>query len=179
MSTLREEIRTKFIDLIQLNSIILDSKEIGTEIENNIYKNTVEICNLKNNEIEEKELFNIKIFLNIYRNKCISIYSNLKKDSYIKNINLLNRLESNEFSVENLIKMDRTDLYPEKWKDLIDLRKNSEIKYQKDKGSATTKFKCSRCKKRECSYYELQTRSADEPMTVFIYCLNCSHSWKY
>ena len=179
MSDCREEIRNKFSDLIKLNSTILDFKQIGFDIEKHIFKNTFEICNLKNSEINENNIFEMKIFLNIYRNKCISIYSNLKKDSYIGNSNLINRLENNEFSIESLIKMDRTDLYPENWKDLIDLRKNNEVKYQKDKGAATTKFKCSRCKKRECTYYELQTRSADEPMTVFVSCLNCGHNWKF
>ena len=180
MSKIRIEIRDKFIDLIKSNSTILDSNKIGREIEDNIFKNTFQICNLKNTDIkEDEELFNIKIFLNIYRNKCISIYSNLKKNSYIDNKNLLNRLENNEFSIKDLINMERTELFPEKWKDLLDLKKNNEVKYQKDKGSATTKFKCSRCKKRECSYYELQTRSADEPMTVFVSCLNCNNRWKF
>jgi transcription elongation factor S-II len=32
----------------------------------------------------------------------------------------------------------------------------------------TDMFKCSNCKKRNCSYYQMQTRSADEPMTTFV-----------
>jgi transcription elongation factor S-II len=28
------------------------------------------------------------------------------------------------------------------------------------------------------TYYEMQTRSADEPMTVFVSCLNCGKNWK-
>jgi transcription elongation factor S-II len=44
----------------------------------------------------------------------------------------------------------------------------------------THEFKCGKCKnkKRECVYQELQVRSADEPMTLFITCLNCGHKWK-
>lgn len=30
----------------------------------------------------------------------------------------------------------------------------------------TDAFKCSRCQQRKTSYYQMQTRSADEPMTV-------------
>ena len=44
--------------------------------------------------------------------------------------------------------------------------------------SMTDVFKCHKCKKRECSYYEVQTRSADEPMTVFVTCLNCKNRWR-
>ena len=41
----------------------------------------------------------------------------------------------------------------------------------------TSIFLCSRCKKRRCTYYELQTRSGDEPMTQFVSCLNCGKKW--
>ena len=39
-------------------------------------------------------------------------------------------------------------------------------------------FTCGRCKKSRCTYKQLQTRSADEPMTSFIKCLECGHRWK-
>ena len=42
----------------------------------------------------------------------------------------------------------------------------------------TNLFKCRKCGSRETSYYEVQTRSADEPMTQFITCLKCDNRWK-
>ena len=39
-------------------------------------------------------------------------------------------------------------------------------------------FTCARCKSRKTTYYQLQTRSADEPMTTFVSCLNCGKNWK-
>ena len=56
--------------------------------------------------------------------------------------------------------------------------KTEKVLYEKDSGGATDQFKCGKCKKRECTYYELQTRSADEPMTLFITCLNCGKRWR-
>ncbi|KPA84369.1 transcription elongation factor-like protein [Leptomonas pyrrhocoris] len=38
-------------------------------------------------------------------------------------------------------------------------------------------FKCERCGKRDCTFYELQIRGADEPTTKYITCLNCKNSW--
>jgi len=39
-------------------------------------------------------------------------------------------------------------------------------------------LECRACKSRKTTYTELQTRSADEPMTVFALCLSCGKRWK-
>lgn len=39
-------------------------------------------------------------------------------------------------------------------------------------------FECSKCKQRKCSYFQMQTRSADEPMTTYVRCV-CGHRWKF
>ena len=46
------------------------------------------------------------------------------------------------------------------------------------KSVATDAFRCGRCCKRECTYYEMKTCSADKPMTQFIRCLNCGKQWR-
>jgi len=60
-------------------------------------------------------------------------------------------------------------------------------------GTKSDLLKCSKCKKRNCSYTQVninyctivqflllqaQTRSADEPMTTFAYCNDCGYRWK-
>lgn len=32
---------------------------------------------------------------------------------------------------------------------------------------------------RKTTYYQMQTRSADEPMTTFVTCVNCGNRWKF
>ena len=39
-------------------------------------------------------------------------------------------------------------------------------------------FVCRKCKSRKTTYYQLQTRSADEPMTTYVTCLGCGNKWK-
>ena len=39
-------------------------------------------------------------------------------------------------------------------------------------------FKCGKCKSKKTDYYQLQTRSADEPMTTYVTCKACGHRWK-
>lgn len=43
----------------------------------------------------------------------------------------------------------------------------------------TDAFQCGKCKQRKTRYYQMQTRSADEPMTTFVTCVNCAHKWKF
>jgi transcription elongation factor S-II len=39
-------------------------------------------------------------------------------------------------------------------------------------------FTCGKCKSKKTTYYQMQTRSADEPMTTFVTCINCDKRWK-
>lgn len=39
-------------------------------------------------------------------------------------------------------------------------------------------FRCRKCKSKKTTYYQLQTRSADEPMTTFVTCMECGTKWK-
>ncbi|KAG8100271.1 hypothetical protein GUJ93_ZPchr0013g33952 [Zizania palustris] len=45
--------------------------------------------------------------------------------------------------------------------------------------ATTDQFKCGRCGQRKTTYHQLQTRSADEPMTTFVTCVNCNNHWKF
>nr|XP_016444806.1 PREDICTED: transcription elongation factor TFIIS-like [Nicotiana tabacum]XP_016444807.1 PREDICTED: transcription elongation factor TFIIS-like [Nicotiana tabacum] len=45
--------------------------------------------------------------------------------------------------------------------------------------ASTDKFKCGRCGKNQTTYYQMQTRSADEPMTTYVTCVNCDNRWKF
>jgi len=46
-------------------------------------------------------------------------------------------------------------------------------------GTKTDSLKCGKCGKRNCTYNQLQTRSADEPMTTFVLCNECGNRWKF
>ncbi|KAF8505325.1 transcription factor S-II-domain-containing protein [Gautieria morchelliformis] len=43
----------------------------------------------------------------------------------------------------------------------------------------TDAFQCGRCRQRKTRYFQRQTRSADEPMTIFVTCTNCGNKWKF
>jgi hypothetical protein len=105
--------------------------------------------------------------------------TNLFPNSYVGNKTLIERWKEGEFTLDAIGRWTPYELNPANWKDLKDqqFRRDKRI-LEGNLAMATDRFRCSQCKKKLCSYYELQTRSADEPMTIFISCLNCGKHWK-
>jgi DNA-directed RNA polymerase subunit M/transcription elongation factor TFIIS len=118
-------------------------------------------------------------FTQLYLINARRTIANVDPSSYIGNARLLERFRDAEFKPHDIAFMTYSDLFPEKWGAMIELAIKREAKMlEVDKSMATDMFKCSRCGKRQCTYYEMQTRSADEPMTQFIRCLNCGKQWR-
>ena len=165
--------RTKGFNVI--NSII-KNENITKIIENSIYNYTVNKSKLYNYELN----FVDKLFRLTYKNKLMSLYVNIDPNSYINNKNLLNRVNNEDFDLNKIAFMNPYELFPEQWEEIIKKKKaKKELEYSRNAGQITYTYKCSRCKKNKCSYYQLQTRSCDEPMTTFVKCLNCSKQWKF
>lgn len=119
-------------------------------------------------------------FIWIYKNAVRRVLFNIDPDNeYVGNKRLLPRLIEGEFKPHDIPYMSPDNMFPEKWQDLKDKKlKREQSLLNSKKVANTTLYTCFRCKKNECNYYELQTRSADEPMTTFINCLNCGNNWR-
>lgn len=115
----------------------------------------------------------------VYQQIMRFIICNLHPQSPVNNTRLMTRILEGELSLTDIPFMTSYDVFPEKWFALKDKLIQREQKIlEGNKSRATDQFKCRRCNKRECTYYELQTRSSDEPMTIFITCLNCGKEWR-
>jgi transcription elongation factor S-II len=118
-------------------------------------------------------------FQELYKQTARQVLWNIHPKSPIKNERLLERINDSEFTIEALATMSAYDMYPEYWRELADKQLIREQKIlEGNKSRATDQYKCRRCCKSECTYYEMQTRSADEPMTIFITCINCGKRWR-
>ena len=87
--------------------------------------------------------------------------------------------EDNTLKAEQIPFMTHQEIDSIRWEELI------TAKMKRDKNICETQveassdlFKCGKCKERRTVFYEMQTRSADEPMTIFITCLNCGKRWR-
>jgi DNA-directed RNA polymerase subunit M/transcription elongation factor TFIIS len=118
------------------------------------------------------------LFQRLYERKMRHICANLHPKCYIQNTKLLERYKQGEFTFEDLMTWRETEIFPERNKELADKQFQREQRLlEGNKANATDQFYCGRCHKRQCTYYELQTRSADEPMTIFVQCVNCGKRW--
>ena len=172
----KKELRNKILNILKSIFELKDTKleNYLDNLEREIYNYCIEKCIEKN----VVPTWN-QIFTNLYINKARSLYSNLSPDNYINNKRLKSRLQKYEFSPKDLVNMTHQELFPEHWKELIDEKSNRDkALYETKKEAMTDQFKCRKCGSRETCYYEMQTRSADEPMTIFITCLNCGNRWK-
>tara|TARA_B100001989_G_C24471873_1_gene429657 strand:- start:120 stop:626 length:507 start_codon:yes stop_codon:yes gene_type:complete len=161
---------------IEKLNIIIDDKNICESIEKSIYNYASQQCELKNIEPDIEN----KLFLRIYVNKLMSLYNNLNKDSYIKNEEFLNEVKSGQINLDNIAYLSPQEVNKKHWKKYIDKQSAvDEFLYSRTAGIRTEEYKCGRCKERKCSYYQMQVRCSDEPMTTFINCLNCGNSWSF
>jgi transcription elongation factor S-II len=112
-------------------------------------------------------------FVHIYLNRLRSIIVNLQ------NPKLIEQVKSGEIKPHTVAFMTHQEMQPERWKELL-IQKSikDKNKFEKNIEAATDTFTCRKCKKNKCTYYQMQIRSSDEPMTTFITCLECDHKWK-
>lgn len=146
---------------------------MAADLERGVYNWTLEYCTSRGIVRNWK---NPK-FATIYRSKFRSVLANLQPASYVGNSRLHTRLTEREFLPRDLPFMKPENVFPEVWKHVIDVKLMRD-QFSEKPEAMTDQFRCGRCKKRECVYQELQLRSSDEPMSLFITCLNCGNRWR-
>ena len=127
-----------------------------------------------------KEKYNLNLTSNVYLDKLFDLIQNIDqnssiKNTYLKNAIITSKIKDNELKYLAFYKPEQ--LYPSHWKNIID--KNKLRKYKKENIAATDLYQCGKCKERKCSVMQMQTRSADEPMTTIVDCLVCGNRFKF
>ena len=113
-----------------------------------------------------------KHFGQIYLDRLRSIYTNL-------NNSIIEQISNGTIKAHVIAFMTHQELNPDKWTKLIEAKaKRDANKFETNIAAATDTFTCRKCKSNKCTYYQMQTRSADEPMTTFVTCCECSARFK-
>jgi DNA-directed RNA polymerase subunit M/transcription elongation factor TFIIS len=175
----RKNVNTKlitvFADIAQAQQQAQQQKEqakpitasMVENIERSIYNYTVRLAGERN--IVKK--WDNPFFAQLYTDRLRSIYFNLTA--------LYFQLVENKIKPHEIGFLTHQEMTPAKWEKLLEIKKiRDENKFTTKLEASTDNFTCRKCKSKECTYYQLQTRSADEPMTTFVTCVKCGSRWK-
>lgn len=132
---------------------VIDEKK-ANNIEKSILNFTIDYC--KDNDIEQN--WENNLFSHVYKQKYISVMKLLENNS------IIDKLHSKELHTRDLAFLSHNELFPE-----------NDVQ---DEEISDGLFECRKCGSKKTTYYSLQTRSADEPMTNFITCVQCGNRWK-
>lgn len=168
-----DELREKMIDKFLM--LVDGDYRIAKNIEISCYNATIAFA-------DEKgfiKKWDNTIFRNSYIQQCISIFTNLDPSSYVKNDKLIERIKSGSVSPYKVGGLRPHELFPEHWENIINSKqKKDKMAYEiRTEHMVKGLYKCGKCKNDRITYYQLQTRSADEPITTFCSC-QCGHRWK-
>mgnify|MGYP001300739815 CR=1 FL=1 len=113
------------------------------------------------------------MFVRLYLDRLRSVFRNLSSSEVSEPV------RAGRIQAHTLAFMTHQELRPSRWEPLLAAKKARDAcMYQPQIDANTDNFECRKCGSKRCSYYQLQTRSADEPMTTFVTCINCGNRWK-
>lgn len=154
----------------EFSSMFIDIPYMGENIEKGVYNYAIKEATIR--QIIKK--WHNPLFCEIYAARLRTVLTNITQNTELKN-----QLSTKEISVTIFATMTHQEMNPEQWKSIIERKiKRDRLKFTNNVEASTDMYTCGRCKSKKCTYYEMQTRSADEPTTVFVTCLNCGKNWK-
>lgn len=143
------------------------------------YKDYGTNCDTMAAEIEDYIYKEHKVTDMKYKNRVRSRISNLKDP---KNPNLRKNVLAGSIELTRLATMTAEEMASDELKELRNIMTQEAIREHqmaKTGGTTTDLLQCGKCRKKNCTYNQVQTRSADEPMTTFVLCNECGNRWKF
>ena len=148
---------------------VLPQKHYASNLEKGIFNWSIREADNKNVVKKWENVYFVQIYVDRFR----MIWVNLRNKDTVA------RVMNKEIKPHELGQMSHQEIAPEKWEKLIQEKKEKdENRYAPKLDGNTDMFTCRKCKSNKCSYYQLQTRSADEPMTTYVTSDNCGNRWK-
>lgn len=141
---------------------------ICSKIEKGIFKFTEQFCMSNNNYLS--------MAVSIYKDSRNNLLFNFNNTKNRTTKNLIKKINAGNYNPFNLAFLKPEEMDEDKWKK-IRLRKDTTEDRLKNLPTVEWRV-CKDCKNKEYFHYQLQTRSADEPMTNFYICKKCSRTYK-
>jgi len=158
-----QELRDKVISYLKNK---LKNKKLAPELERAVYENT-----MRHTSLNEIKMFKYQIFKHRYNYRLNFIVLNIAEFE--------EKFKKKEIQPSDIFNKTPIELFPEKWEE-SNKRKTEEEKflYETHLVSNSKTTMCYKCKEKNVYVTCKQTRSADEPETIFYLCLTCGNKWK-
>jgi len=169
----RDKVRIKLTERFvnAMNESPDAAANMALNLERGIYNYTLRESDIKNIVKKWDNGYFVQIYADRLRTVCINMGSG----------HVIQLIATKQIKPHELAFMTHQDMNPDKWSALIKAKQlRDKNKYETKVEASTDNFTCpnSKCRSTKCTYYQLQTRSADEPMTTFVTCIDCGKRWK-
>jgi transcription elongation factor S-II len=165
----RKNIQTRFSAILEEDETSIDNQKKSINLEKALFNYAIKESDSK--KIVKK--WENPQFTQIYVDRARTIYMNLKNEEILKQI------IDGEITPQQFVFMTHQEMNTEHWRQFLEDKKQRDAtKYTNNIQASTDMFMCRKCKSKKCTYYEMQTRSADEPTSIFVQCLDCGKSWR-
>ena len=145
--------------------------QLASNIEIATYNRTIRIADDK----QIAKSWSNQAFTTLYSSYLRSVINNIKRDR------MIHVIADNAFD-PSVIESGTIDQFnPEKWEPVIkQTRMSADGMYEMNAEASSDDFVCKKpkCRSKRCSHYQMQTRSADEPMTTYVTCLDCGNRYR-
>ena len=169
------EVRQNVLDKIM--TLMPKTPNLAHNTETEIYNHTWKQANKSHYILH----WGNSMFRTLYLTTAKHILHNLVHIPHPDDTSLLERLLTKKIEPSMLLSMKPWEMYPNAWKETMLANQKRHRKYELTLPTDISDgiFMCSRCKTYKTTHYQMQTRSADEPMTTFVTCLHCGNRWKF
>jgi DNA-directed RNA polymerase subunit M/transcription elongation factor TFIIS len=141
------------------------------QIEHGVFKKTVRMMHAEGGDPS----WSSASFVSAYTSCFKHIIVNLKQQpEYLK------KVETHAWDPDQLAFLTLEEANPARWAALTEAARAKEKQLYDQETSYGVERYCKMCKQmRKCKFWQMQTRSADEPMTSFYKCKTCMSEWHY
>jgi DNA-directed RNA polymerase subunit M/transcription elongation factor TFIIS len=147
--------------------LILQNPKHSTNLERAVYNWTV------------NEATNRRIIKNWANTFFVQLYINRLRTIFFNMDYLVEHIRSEQLTPQMIEKITHYEMNPSRWDPLIREKMAKDKKlFENNVEANTDAYTCRKCRSTSCNYFQLQTRSCDEPMTIFVQCLNCGNRWR-
>ena len=179
-SVTRDRVAGRFARAFSERSAVLG---VGSDIDFAVMGKQLEICTwnwiIRTAEKGFPLTWESHIYRHRYTQKAVSLEHNIRSNVCEA---LMTRILSREVGLKAFVTMKPWEMAPDHWEKSFErvarIQMQKIVPLQAIDDTVEGLLQCGKCKSKKTTYSSMQTRSADEPMTVFALCLACGNRWK-